>query len=299
MKAIVVGCSASRYLAKKISRKLKCEYMEPEVKHFPDGEIYLRFTKNVLGKTVILVQSLAKNPNEKLIELMFAASTAKELKAKKVVAVIPYLAYMRQDKSFRKWECVSSKIVSKILEASGIDEIFVVNPHLHRYKSLSDIFSIPTHLISVAYKFADYILTKIGTKNTVIVGPDFESYRWLVENVARKTKCDFSILKKRRIGPRVVRIFFSEKIFKNKNVVIVDDIVSTGSTIIEVSKLLKKAGARKIYLFVVHLLSEDAIKLIKKAGVDEVFSSNTIPNKSSKVIDVSDVIVSALWKYKS
>lgn len=296
---IIVGCSTSKDLARKIARHLKCKYMQLEVKRFPDNEIYLRFKRSVDGEIVILVQSLAKNPNENLIELTFAASTAKELKAKRVVAVIPYLAYMRQDKRFKKGECVSSRIMAKILESSGIDEIFVVNPHLHRYKSLSDIFSVKTNLISVAYKFADYILAKIGTKNTVIVGPDFESYRHLVEKVARKTRCDFTILKKRRIGPKIVRIFSNKKIFQNKNVVIVDDIVSTGGTIVEVSKLLKNAGAKKIYLFVVHLLSEEAVDSIKKAGVSEIFSTNTVPNKSSKMIDVSDIIASALKKYKS
>jgi len=144
---IVFACS-SIPLAKNIAKKLKAKFSKLEVKRFPDGEIYLRFREEVRNKDVLIVQSLANNPNEKIVELLFSSLTAKELKAKRVLAIIPYLAYMRQDKSFKKGECISAKILPKLIECCKINAIFTLNPHLHRIKSLSEIFSIPVFELS-------------------------------------------------------------------------------------------------------------------------------------------------------
>lgn len=288
-KKVVFAGVNSQDLAKKVAKRLKVPYADLIVKHFPDGETYLRLPADVKGKEVILIDSMHPNPDSTLIELVFASRTAKELGAKKVTVVAPYLAYMRQDKRFHPGECKSNSIMAALFTCA--DRILTVDPHLHRIGSLNDIFNISAKRLSANDAIAEYI--KKNIKNEVIVGPDIESYQW-AEEIARKINLHAIVLKKKRYSSRVVRIKVKKGVdFKGRNVVIVDDIISTGHTMIEPIKQIKKMGAKSIYCIGVHgLFVEGALNKLKKLGVI-VLTTNTITNPVSK-IDISETISKAL-----
>ena len=302
---MIIGCSNSKRLAKNIARKSRQEYSELIIKKFPDGETYLRFKTDVKNKKskrffkpqnnilsnkeIVLVNSCHPNPNDALIELLFAAQTAKELGAKKVTIVASYIAYLRQDKRFHEGECKSNSIIAELLNCA--DELITIDPHLHRIKSLNDIFKIKTKRLSANKAIADFI--EQNHKNALIIGPDEESYQW-AEKIAEEINSHAIILRKKRYNSRSVRIKLKQDVdFKNKDVVIVDDIISTGHTMIEPIKQLKQKGVKKITCICVHgLFVEDALERLKRLGVD-VISTNTIESKVSK-IDVSKLVADNL-----
>ncbi len=286
---IVYGLSNSQSLARKISRKANASVGRVITKSFPDGELYLRFLEKPIGK-VVLVQSMHPNPNSALIELVFAAKEAKELGAGKVVGVVPYLCYMRQDKSFRPWECVSSHHMASLLNNS-LDELITIDPHLHRIHDLKEIFTIQAKAITANSLLADYIAKHF--KKEIIIGPDIESYQW-AERIASRLKLQAIVLRKKRYAARKVRIKIKSSVeLKGKNVLIVDDIISSGHTMLETVKEAKRLGAKSITCVAVHgILAEGALSKLEKEGA-KVVTTNTIENPTSK-IDVSDLIAGSL-----
>ena len=287
---IIVGWSASQKIAKEIAKKLKKPYYDLKVDSFPDGETHLRFTNNAKGKNVVLVQTL-NNPNDKLIEVIFAAYTAKDLGAKKVTLVAPYMAYLRQDKRFHSGECVSNKIIAKLFEV--FDEIITIDPHLHRIKSLGKLFHKKTITLTANPLLSQYIKSKI--KNAAVIGPDAESFQWALD-VAKSAGCKATVLKKKRYSSTTVRIKLHEpELVKGKNVVIVDDIISTGHTMMETIKESKRAGAKSIYCICVHgIYADNSLPKLRKMGA-KVIATNTIEGETSK-INVAELISQALKK---
>jgi len=287
---IIIGCSKGKHLAQKIAKKLKGTYSNLEVKKFPDGEISVRFINNVSGKVVVLVQSFYGNINDCVVEVIFAAETAKDFGAKKVFLVAPYFPYLRQDKRFKPGQAISNKITAGVI-SRYFDKVYIIDPHLHRETELSHLFSIQAERLTSNPYIADYI--KKNIKNPLIVGPDWESYKW-ARNVAEMLGVASRILKKKRYSSYHVEIRLNKKIdLKGKNVVIVDDIISTGNTIQETAKILKRLGAGKIYCICVHgIFADNALSKLKRAKIS-VVSTNTIPSKVAK-IDVSGVIAGNL-----
>ena len=289
---IIIGLSHGLHLAKSIANKLKKPYSALEVTRFPDSEIKLRFKIDVRGKDVVLVQSFYGVVNDCVIEALFAAETAKDLGAKKIILVAPYFPYLRQDKRFNPGECVSLQTIAKNID-EDFDEVYIIDPHLHREKTLKHIFRIKSHRLTANPLIEEYIKKKI--KAPVIIGPDWESYKW-AQNVAEKIGCGFAIMEKKRYSSRKVKVSLNKRIdIKNKNLVFIDDMISTGHTLLEAIKAMKKLGARKVTCFAVHgILVENALEKLRKAGA-EVITTNTIPNKVAK-IDISNLIVDALKK---
>ncbi|MBD3361905.1 ribose-phosphate diphosphokinase [Candidatus Woesearchaeota archaeon] len=289
-KTIVLGGSNSHSLARKIANKLKAKYGVLITDRFPDGELYLRLPFSVKGKKVILIESMHPNPDRILIETIFASRTCKELGAKEVVLVAPYLAYLRQDKRFHPRECWSNRIMAALVTCA--DKMVVVDPHIQRIKNLHEIFNMPAKKISANSVLGDYI--KKNVKNPLILGPDWESFQW-AEKIAEKIKVESTVLRKKRYTSRSVRIKLKGDIaIKGRNVVIIDDIISSGHTMIEVVKQAKKKKAKSITCLAVHgIFSERAYSKIKKAGATKIITTNTIENKTSK-LDVSGVITKSL-----
>jgi ribose-phosphate pyrophosphokinase len=289
---IIIGCSRGVHIAKKVARRLKKPYSELNVKKFPDGELYMRFMSNIRGKVVVLVQSFHGNINDEIVEIIFAAETAKDLGARKVILVAPYFPYFRQDKRFKPGGCISIKVMGKLI-SHYFDKVLVVDPHLHRQNAISRIFSIQTDKLTSNTHIANYI--KKNIKKPLIVGPDWESYKW-AEKVADKVGCQHVIMEKTRISGRKVIVKLNKKIdIKDKNVVIIDDIISTGNTIIEAVKNIKKLGAKKFTCIAVHgIFVEKALEKLRKANI-KVITTNTIPNKVSK-IDISKLVAEGLKK---
>lgn len=287
---LVVSCSHGKHLGSLIAKKSGIKHSSLHVDKFPDDELHVRFESELKNKNIALIQSFYKNISDCIIEAILAAKTAKELGAKKVVLVAPYFPYLRQDKRFHKGEAISQIIITGLID-KYFDAVYLTDPHLHRKNKLDHIFKIKSKKLTANNLIANYI--KKNIKNPVIIGPDEESYKW-AKNVAEMIGAESRILKKKRYSSYHVEIKLNKKInLRNKNAVIVDDIISTGNTILETAKILKRIGAKKIYCICVHgIFVNDSLNKLKKAGIN-VISTNTIPNKAAK-IDVSRVIAKGL-----
>lgn len=291
---LIVSCSHGKHLGHSIADKLNKKHSELITDKFPDGELRIRFNTELKSKSVILVQSFYKDISNCIVEAILAAKTANELGAKKVILVAPYFPYLRQDKRFHKGEAISQNIIAGLID-KYFDEVYILDPHLHRKGKLGEIFKIKAEKLTANALIADYI--KKNIKNPVIMGPDEESYKW-AKNVADMLGAESRILRKKRYSSYHVEVKLNKSIdLKNKNAIIVDDIVSTGHTILESAKILKRLGAKKVYCICVHgIFADNALKKLKKAGIN-VASTNTIQNKAAK-IDVSGVIADSLRQLK-
>ena len=287
---IIISCSHGRHIGPLIAKNLKSGHSFLFTEKFPDDELHLRLDCRVKGKKAVFVQSFYKNISDCILEAVLAARTAKELGAVKTILVAPYFPYLRQDKRFRKGECVSQFIIAGLV-GKYFDEVLVFDPHLHRTKKLDEIFKVKSKKLTANSMIANYI--KIKVKNPVLIGPDEESYKW-ARHVAEMIGAPSRIMKKKRHSSYHVEVSLNKKIgLRNKTVVIVDDIISTGHTIIEASKLLRKIGAAKILCICVHgIFVADALEKLKKEKI-EVVSCNTIPNSKVK-IDVSGIVAENL-----
>jgi len=286
----VIGCSHGLHVAKSIAKYLKAGYGRLKTRAFPDGELDVRLPHDVKGKDIVLVQSFYGAISDCILEVIFAASTAKELGAKKITLIAPYFPYHRQDKRFHPAQTVSIEVIGKLMDRY-LDGIIIMDPHLHRKDSLSQIFRIPSRKLTANGAIAKFIQKNV--KNSVIIGPDWESYKW-AQKIGEQIGAEYHILHKKRYSSRKVRIFFRKGVeLKGRKVVIVDDIISSGHTILETIKELRAIGIRDISVICVHgLFAEGSLKKIQKTGA-KVFSCNTIPNAVSK-IDVSLVLAKSL-----
>ncbi len=286
---LIVSCTHG-HLGKPIAKNLKASHSALIVGKFPDDEMSVRFNCPLEGRIIALVQSFYGSISDCILEVILAAKTARELGAKKIVLVALYFPYMRQDKRFHSGESISQNIIAGLIDRY-FDAVLVLDPHLHRKGKLSDLFRINAQKLTANSLMADYIEEHI--KNPVIIGPDEESFKW-ARAVAEMIGAESRILKKKRHSSYHVEVRLNKKIdLSNKNAVIVDDIVSTGHTILETAKILRKLGAKKICCICVHgIFVNGALKKLKKANI-EVVSTNSIPNKMSK-IDVSGVVSESL-----
>lgn len=290
---IITSLGNSESLAKTIAKRLKVKYSPTTIAAFPDGELYLKFNIDLKGKKLVIIQSFQPHPDMSLFDMIFAAETAKDLGAKKIILVAPYLGYMRQDKRFNPGESISSRIMAKLLNQS-VDKLITFDPHLHRYKSLKDIFTIPAIKLTANDLIAEYIQKHF--RNEIIIGPDWESYQW-AESIAKQIKVEATVLRKTRFSSRHVEEKMIKPIsIKGREVIIVDDIISTGHTIAEAAKQARKMGAKTISAIGVHgLFVEEAIKELIQAGVNKVITTNCIEHSTNK-IDISGLLVEELKK---
>ncbi|MDO8660275.1 MAG: ribose-phosphate diphosphokinase, partial [Candidatus Woesearchaeota archaeon] len=197
--------------------------------------------------------------------------------AKKIVLMIPYLGFMRQDKQFHSGESISSQCMGFLLSKVA-DKIVTIDPHLHRYKSLSQVFNIPAVRVSAVSVLAQHI--KLHWPGAIIMGPDGESNQW-ANKVASLAECESVVVKKKRYTANKVRTRVKDGDFKNKTVVIVDDIISTGHTMHEVVKQLLVMGAAKVICMGVHgVFATGALTLLHHAGA-QVITTDTITNSTS------------------
>jgi len=282
---IVIACSHGKHIAKDIARKAKAPYAELSVEKFPDNELHMKVPAKVKRKKVYLVQSFYGDIDSCLLEVMFAALTAKEMGASSVSLMAPFFPYMRQDKMFTPGEVNSVHVLGKIL-SKILDEVHILDPHLHREKTLGHIFSIPAHRLTANPLIGKYI--KHHVKNALIVGPDWESYKW-AKRTAELIGCESTILLKDRHSARSVDVHFQGKVdVKGKNIVLVDDMISTGNTLIKTIIALRKLGVKKVTCIGVHgIFVEGALQKLRKTGA-KVVTSNSLPKITSK-IDISSL----------
>ena len=285
----VIGGNASKDLAKRIARRLKAKYVDADTRTFPDGESKITFRHNLKKSVVLVVQSTYPPVDTNLLQILSIISEAKKISSK-IYAIMPYVGYARQDRQFLNGEVVTMGVVAKMLQAAGAKKAIVVDIHS---KTALRHFKIPTENISAIPELAKY-LKKLKLKNPVVISPDTGgSLR--AKKFADVLKSDFITLKKsrnRKTGK--VSIQSTKADVNGKDLIIVDDIISTGGSVVKATQFLKKQKCKRVFVVCTHgLLVGDAEKNIKKAGVTQIISTNTIPRSISKV-DVSGVIAQAV-----
>jgi len=246
---------------------------------FPDGELRLRLP-DPLPPQVVIWRGL-QQPNEKLVELLLAARTARTLGAQHLTLVSPYLAYMRQDMAFRPGEAVSQRIVGAFL-ADLFDALITVDPHLHRVATLQEAVPVDRAVVlSGAPLLADFIATQ--RTDPLLIGPDEESLQW-VSQAAQCHGWASAVCRKTRHGDREVDIALPDLPVAGRAVVLMDDVASSGHTAAQAARGLLQAGATSVDVAVTHaLLASGALALLQAAGVGQVWSTDAIEHPSNAV----------------
>ena len=261
---------------------------------FPDGEIKLRLPAALPARVVIL-RSLHQ-PNDKLIELLLTARTARLLGARHVALVAPYLAYMRQDIAFQPGEAISQRIVGQFI-AELFDTVITIDPHLHRIKTLHEAVPVECPVVlSAAPLLAEFVA---GHRiNPVLIGPDEESAQW-IELAATRHGFDHAVCHKTRQGDHQVTVSLPPLAVRDRHVVLLDDIASTGHTAAQTARLLLAAGAASVDVAVTHaLFAGNALVVMREAGVQHIWSTDCVQH-SSNALSVVPLISHTLQKLVS
>ncbi|NRF11366.1 MULTISPECIES: ribose-phosphate pyrophosphokinase [Agrobacterium] len=260
-----------------------------ETRRFPDGETYLRIISEVRGKAVDIVSTLAR-PDEDFLRLIFAADAARDLGASSVNLIAPYLSYMRQDRRFVAGEAITSRSFARLV-SSSFDRLITVDPHLHRYPSLSDLYSIPATTLHAAPLLADWIAGNV--ERPIIIGPDEESEQW-VSAVAEQIGAPHAVLRKIRHGDRNVEVALPDlSEWRGRTPVLADDIAASGRTLIEAARQLPDQGFSKPVVAVVHgIFAEDAYERLAPL-CSRVVSSDSVAHKSN-VVGLAGLIAEAI-----
>lgn len=297
-KILIVG-PASQILGIRIAQELNIRYFNTESKTFPDGENYLRINLDneslIEGKEVIIVQSTGPsssgNQNARLFELLMMIDSVKRMGAEKIVVVIPYLAYARQDKIFRPGESKFANLIFRLIDSMRIDEVCVVD--VHAPKILEEIQCKWINIDSMKV-LADYIKS-LDVKDIVVVAPDkgaIERSKAFAKHFGEDVPVEyFEKIRDVKTG----EITMTGKLnLKNKDVVVSDDIIATGGTMAKAIKLSKDSGANRVFAVATHaLLLQNAKFRIVKAGADDIIGTDSIDNEASKV-SLSKAIVDYL-----
>ncbi len=276
-------------LAADLARLTGCALGELETRQFPDGESYLRLKDDVAGRDVDLVCSLAA-PDRQFLPLIFAADAAHDLGARSVGLIAPYLAYMRQDKRFQPGEAISSRSFARLLDGS-FQRLVTIDPHLHRYPDLNALYAMPATALHAAPLLADWIAGHV--ERPLLVGPDEESEQW-VAAVAARAGAPHLVLRKTRHGDRDVTISLPDvAAWRDRQPVLVDDIASSGHTLMQAARLLMQQGLPKPVCAVVHALFAGNAYAELQALSSRIVSCDTVRHPSN-AIAVAPLLATAL-----
>jgi len=289
VKFTVIGGGASKDLAKRLARKLKAVYIKTETKIFPDGESKVTLQKIPKKSVILVVQSTYPPVDTNLLQALSIISQVRKISSR-TFAIIPYMGYARQDKQFLSGEVITMSVVAKMLQSAGAKKVIVVD--IHSNTALNH-FNIPTENVSAVPELANYF-KKLNLKNPLVISPDVGGSS-RSKKFASLLKTDFIVLKKhrdRKTGS--VSIQTAKMDVQGKDLILVDDIISTGGSIIKAAQFLKKQKCKRVFVACTHgLLVEGAEKKIRKAGVSRIISTNTIPGNTSKV-DISGILAKSV-----
>ena len=270
----VIGGTASKTVAEDLSKEIHASLAKTISKRFPDDELYIRILDDVSGEDVIIVQTTY--PDSNIVELFLLQSAVKEAGAKEVTVVTPYLGYGRQDKKFGDGEPISAKAIASLISLNA-DKVVTVDPHKQH---ILDFFTIPAFSCSAVPELAIYLKEK---DIDMVLAPDKGALD-RAKQASSIIDCDFDYMEKTRVDGATVEIKPKKLEAQNKNVAIIDDIISTGGTMAKSIKELKKHGAKKIFVTCTHgLFAAEAVKKLVSAGCNEIISTDTIKSDFSKV----------------
>ncbi|EQB02144.1 ribose-phosphate diphosphokinase [Sphingobium baderi] len=291
MSTIILSFSDGMAAAKRLATLLHVPVHEVETHRFPDRECLVRVPAS--ARTAILYRSL-DDPDGKMIELLLAASAARDRGAERVILVAPYLAYMRQDKAFHTGEAISQKVIGGLI-AAHFDGLVTVDPHLHRIAALSEVVpGIPAIALSAAPVLATLI---DAHDNPLVIGPDSESCQW-TGTIAAPLGLQTLIASKQRLGDRQVSLAIADiERVKERRAILVDDMISSGRTLVEAARLLYGAGATSVEAIVTHnLANADDMALMEQNGIAPVASSDSIDGPTSNA-HLAPLICRALYEH--
>jgi ribose-phosphate pyrophosphokinase len=284
MKPVVINFPAPSPLGTHLIQLLGAEEGCFVVKTFPDGETYLRIEIPVEGREVIVNASLF-HPDDKFLSLLFLSDALRAQKAKKLTLLAPYLPYMRQDKIFQPGEALTSRTFAHLI-SEYFDELITIDPHLHRYKDLNEIYSIPATVLHASPLLAQWIQQHVS--DPFLIGPDAESAQWV-----RQVAGDFPylVLNKVRHTDGHVEITWPQSVdIGKKTPVLVDDIISSGGTMVQAIEYLKELETKPPVCLAIHpLFAGEAYQNLIDAGAQKIVTCNTIPHPTNQ-IDVTSLI---------
>ncbi len=290
MKPLVFPLPGGDAFAARLANAIQGETGILAVHRFPDGETLVRLDTDVRGRDVVLAGSL-DHPDEKTLPLLFAADAARDLGATRVMLAAPYLGYLRQDKRFHAGEAITSQTYAALLSTS-IDGLVTVDPHLHRYHGLEQVYRVPTRVVRSAPAIAAWIRDNVP--RPLLIGPDSESQQWVAE-VAHGIGAPFTVLEKTRRGDRNVQVSLPDaSAWLDRTPVLIDDIISSAQTLIQAAASLRQVGlAAPICIGVHALFAQDAYAQLLTSGVSRVVTCDTVAH-ASNAISILEPLADAL-----
>ena len=282
--------NSNKPLSKNIAKYLKSKLVNSSIRNFSDGEIYVEINENIRGNSIFIIQSVSSPANNNLMELLLCIDALKRSSAKNITAVIPYFGYARQDRKVVPRTSISAKLVSNLITKAGADRIVTVDLHAGQ---IQGFFDIPVDNLFSTPIFARHIKKKIKSKNLICVAPDVGGVE-RTRALSRRLNTSIAIIDKRRPAPGKSEVMNIVGSVKNKNCVIIDDIIDSGGTIVNAAKALKDKGAKDVYVYITHaVLSGQAADKIEKSQIKKLITTDTIDNlkkiKNTKKIEIISI----------
>ena len=299
----VFSGTANPDLAQKISDYLNIPLGKADISRFPDGEIFAKIKENIRGCDVYVIQPTCDPANDNLMELLIMIDALKRSSAERITAVVPYYGYARQDRKDQPRVSITAKLVANLLTAAGANRILGMDFHVDQ---IQGFFDIPVDHLYAAPVFVDYIKS-LNMDNLTIVSPDTGGIK-SARGVAKQLHASLAAIDKRRVTGKDIQVLNIMGEVKGKNLIIVDDIVSTAGSLVEAIKALKENGALSISAAITHpVLAGPAIERIESCPIDELIVTDTIPlsevakksSKRIKVLSVSKLLGEAIKRIKN
>ena len=289
---MIISGSASQALAANVARQLDEKLGLIETKKFPDGERYLRIKDEIAeDERVVVIQSTGFPQDENLMELFFILDTLNDMNVTDITVVSPYLGYSRQERRFKETECISAKATAKLIQTMGVKRLISVNLH---EESICDLYDIPAENLSAMPAIAEHIADTFDEK-PIILAPDKGAENFAKE-IATIIDTDYDYFEKVRLSPEKVETKPKNISVKGRKVVIIDDIISTGGTIVNAINILSEQGAKSVDVFCVHpVLVNDAVLKINAAGASSVQATDSLKSDVSN-ISLASTIANSLKK---
>ena len=265
--------NAHRPLAEEIAQHLKVKVGDADVARFSDGEVYVQINENVRGEDVFIIQPTCPPVNENLVELLVMLDAFKRASARRITAVLPYYGYGRQDRKAQSRVPISAKLVADLITTAGANRVLAIDLHAGQ---IQGFFNIPVDHLFAAPVLIDY-LAKKDLEDPVLVSPDAGGVE-RARAIAKRLKAGLAIIDKRRDGPNVAVFMYLIGDVKDKDVVIIDDMIDTAGTLMQAVEAVKREGARRVLACGVHpVLSGPAMERIGNPQLEELVITNSIP----------------------
>lgn len=283
----VIAGSSNIHLAQSIAATLQLDLIPTEITKFANDEKRIKILGEVQGEDIILVQSFSTPVDEHIIEFLLLTDALERMGARQINAIIPWFGYSLQDKVFQDGEPLSAKVIANLISNTYLHRVFLLDVH---NPSIAGFFSVPTHHLSAVSLFTQYVKDNFDLNQTIVASPDFGGLKRAAE-MAKILELDLvNIAKKRNLQTGEIIHMELQGNVADKTVLVFDDVIVSGGTVIEAAEILKQAGAKEVHFLVTHgLLVNDALQKIEESALDSVVISDSVshqqlPNKI-KVID--------------